>query len=65
MGRRLGQDNAPGSGRGRGLAKGQSRKDLLPPQNGIGMKRLDDIQLLHTETLIKEVRGGGLVSCLD
>ncbi|KAG6435129.1 hypothetical protein SASPL_106780 [Salvia splendens] len=54
IGRPLGQDNAPGLGRGRGLPKGQSRNDL-PPQNGIGKKRLDDIQLLHTETLIKEV----------
>ncbi|XP_057800452.1 protein EMSY-LIKE 3 isoform X2 [Salvia miltiorrhiza] len=53
--RPLGQDNGPGSGRGRGVAKGQSRKDLPPSQNGIGKKRVDDIQLLHTETLIKEV----------
>ncbi|KAH6813014.1 Emsy N Terminus plant Tudor-like domains-containing protein [Perilla frutescens var. frutescens] len=55
IGRPLGRDNAPGSGRGRGLAKGQSRKDLPPSQNGIGKKGSDDIQLLHTETLIKEV----------
>lgn len=66
MVRPLGQDVAPGFGRGRGSAKGQSRKDLPPPQNGIGKKRLDDIQLLHTETLIKEVYNGGLVStCSD
>lgn len=62
MVRPLGQDIAPGFGRGRGSAKGQSRKDLPPPQNGIGKKRLDDFQLLHTETLIKEVYNGGLMS---
>lgn len=45
----------PGPGRGRGLPKGQSRKDFPPSQNGIGKKSLDDIQLLHTDSLIKEV----------
>lgn len=45
----------PGPGRGRGLPKGQSRKDFKPSQNGIGKKSLDDIQLLHTDSLIKEV----------
>ncbi|XP_011087115.1 protein EMSY-LIKE 3 isoform X1 [Sesamum indicum] len=55
MNRPLGRDNAPGAGRGRGLTKGQSRKDFPPSQNGIGKKGPDDIQLLHTETLIKEV----------
>ncbi|EOX96769.1 Emsy N Terminus/ plant Tudor-like domains-containing protein isoform 5, partial [Theobroma cacao] len=38
-----------------GFAKGPSRKDFLPSQNGIGKKALDDIQILHTDTLIKEV----------
>ncbi|KAL6513480.1 hypothetical protein OROGR_020966 [Orobanche gracilis] len=47
--------NAPGSGRGRGLTKNQLRKDIPPSQNGIGKKGPDDIQLLHTDTLIKEV----------
>ncbi|XP_051124452.1 protein EMSY-LIKE 3-like [Andrographis paniculata] len=52
----LGRDNiAPGPGRGRGLPKGHSRKDFPPSQNGLGKKGPDDIQLLHTETLIKEV----------
>ncbi|KAL0429314.1 UNVERIFIED_CONTAM: protein EMSY-LIKE 3 [Sesamum radiatum] len=55
MNRPLGRDTAPGAGRGRGLTKGQSRKDFPPSQNGIGKKGPDDIQLLHTETLIKEV----------
>lgn len=44
-----------GAGRGRGTLKGQPKKDLLLPQNGIGRKGLGDIELLHTDTLIKEV----------
>ncbi|KAL6129815.1 hypothetical protein ACLB2K_073164 [Fragaria x ananassa] len=55
MNRSVGRDSVPGSGRGRGIRKGQSRKDFLPPQNGIGKKAPDDIHLLHTDTLIKEV----------
>ncbi|MCD7449117.1 hypothetical protein HAX54_049479 [Datura stramonium] len=55
MTRPAGRDSAPGAGRGRGLTKAQSRKDFLPSQNGIGKKGSDDIQLLHTDTLIKEV----------
>lgn len=42
-----------GAGRGRGTLKGQPKKDL--PQNGIGKKGSGDIELLHTDTLIKEV----------
>ncbi|KAJ9158695.1 hypothetical protein P3X46_024256 [Hevea brasiliensis] len=55
MNRSVGRDSVPGVGRGRGITKGQSRKDLLPSQNGIGKKLPDDIQILHTDTLIKEV----------
>ncbi|XP_016496064.2 protein EMSY-LIKE 3 isoform X2 [Nicotiana tabacum] len=55
MSRSGGHDSAPGAGRGRGLTKAQSRKDFLISQNGIGKKGSDDIQLLHTDTLIKEV----------
>lgn len=55
MNRPVGRDSVPGVGRGRGVTKGQSRKDFLSSQNGIGKKAPDDIQLLHTETLIKEV----------
>ncbi|XP_038723857.1 protein EMSY-LIKE 3-like [Tripterygium wilfordii] len=55
MNRGTGRDGVPGSGRGRGVPKGHSRKDLLPSQNGVGKKAPDDIQILHTDTLIKEV----------
>ncbi|KAI9116520.1 hypothetical protein K1719_012687 [Acacia pycnantha] len=55
MNRSIGRDGVPGAGRGRGGAKGQSRKHVLPSQNGIGKKGPDDIQLLNTDTLIKEV----------
>lgn len=37
------------------MSKTQLRKDFPPSQNGIGKKGSDDIQLLHTDTLIKEV----------
>uniref|UniRef100_A0A0A9GAF1 Rif1 n=1 Tax=Arundo donax TaxID=35708 RepID=A0A0A9GAF1_ARUDO len=42
----------PGPGRGRGFHKNVSK---LPPQNGIGKRSSDDIDILHTESLIKEV----------
>ncbi|CAO2837207.1 unnamed protein product [Amaranthus hypochondriacus] len=44
-----------GGGRGRGTLKGQPKKDLLLPQNGIGRKGTGDIELLNTDSLIKEV----------
>ena len=53
--RSMGRDGGPGPGRGRGVAKGQSRKELLPSQNGIGKKVPDDLQILHTDSLIREV----------
>ncbi|GAV63945.1 LOW QUALITY PROTEIN: ENT domain-containing protein [Cephalotus follicularis] len=45
----------PGGGRGRGSGKVQFRRESLPSQNGIGKKLPDDIELLNTETLVKEV----------
>ncbi|XP_030926273.1 protein EMSY-LIKE 3-like isoform X1 [Quercus lobata] len=45
----------PGAGRGRGPMRVQSRKEFLPSQNGIGKKVYDDIELLNTDTLVKEV----------
>lgn len=61
MNRPVGRDSAPGAGRGRGLTKPQSRKGFPPSQNG-GKKGSDDIQLLQTETLIKEVSNSNLIS---
>ncbi|KAI3764793.1 hypothetical protein L2E82_14809 [Cichorium intybus] len=56
MSRGVGRESGgPGGGRGRGLTKSQTRKDFPPAQNGIGKKVPDNIQLLHTDTLIKEV----------
>lgn len=55
MGRSVGRDGPPAGGRGRGSTKGQPKKDFAPSQNGIGKKGLDEIQILHTDTLIKEV----------
>ena len=55
MNRSVGRDGS-GAGRGRGVPKSQSRKDFLPSQNGIGKKTSDDIRILHTETLIREVQ---------
>lgn len=55
MNRSVGRDSVPGIGRGRGVPKGQSRKDFLSSQNGVLKKAPDDIQILHTDTLIKEV----------
>ncbi|KAF4359193.1 hypothetical protein F8388_005302 [Cannabis sativa] len=45
----------PGIGRGRGTPKGQPKKDFPLQQNGIGKKSMGDIEILHTDTLIKEV----------
>lgn len=61
MNRSVGRDGS-GAGRGRGVPKSQSRKDFLPSQNGIGKKTSDDIRILHTETLIREVQAPGIYS---
>ncbi|KAK8543341.1 hypothetical protein V6N12_015896 [Hibiscus sabdariffa] len=44
-----------GAGRGRGSIKGQVKKNFPLAQNGVGKKVLGDIEILHTDTLIKEV----------
>lgn len=59
MNRSVARDGGPGVGRGRGGTKGHSRKDFLPSQNGIGKKAPDDIKILQTDTLIKEVSESG------
>ncbi|XP_020592821.1 protein EMSY-LIKE 3 [Phalaenopsis equestris] len=45
----------PGLGRGRGPLKHQSKKDLRLSQNGIGKRGSGDIEILNTESLLKEV----------
>ncbi|XP_065002163.1 protein EMSY-LIKE 3 isoform X2 [Musa acuminata AAA Group] len=45
----------PGAGRGRGSLKSQTKRDFPPSQNGNAKKSTGDIEILHTETLIKEV----------
>ncbi|CAO2188950.1 unnamed protein product [Urochloa humidicola] len=44
-----------GAGRGRGPQKNSFKKDHPLSQNGVGKKSSDYIEILHTETLIKEV----------
>jgi hypothetical protein len=44
-----------GAGRGRGPQRNSFKKDYPPSQNGVAKKRSDYIEILHTETLIKEV----------
>ncbi|XP_058070852.1 protein EMSY-LIKE 3-like isoform X2 [Magnolia sinica] len=52
----LGRGSATlGAGRGRGGSKVQIKKEFQLSQNGIGKKCSDDIEILHTDTLIKEV----------
>ncbi|KAJ7005180.1 hypothetical protein NC653_009865 [Populus alba x Populus x berolinensis] len=43
------------AGRGRGTIKGQSKKDFSLTKNGAAKKAMGDIEILHTDTLIKEV----------
>ncbi|KAL5707976.1 hypothetical protein ACHQM5_018820 [Ranunculus cassubicifolius] len=46
----------PSAGRGRGgPPKGQFKNDFISSANGIDKKTTNDIEILHTETLIKEV----------
>ncbi|KAJ1385841.1 ENT domain [Sesbania bispinosa] len=44
-----------GAGRGRGMTKVQPKKDFALSQNGSRGKPAGDIEILHTDTLIKEV----------
>ncbi|KAF5735743.1 protein EMSY-LIKE 3 isoform X3 [Tripterygium wilfordii] len=44
-----------GAGRGRGTMKGRSKKEFPLSQNGIGKKASGDIEILHTDAVIKEV----------
>ncbi|XP_059645402.1 protein EMSY-LIKE 3-like isoform X2 [Cornus florida] len=51
----MARGGAVGVGRGRGISKGPSKKDFPTSENGIGKKALGDIEIFHTDTLIKEV----------
>ena len=44
-----------GAGRGKGHPRFHSRKELMPPQNGIGNRVPDEIELPNTDSLVKEV----------
>ncbi|XP_050383258.1 protein EMSY-LIKE 1-like isoform X2 [Argentina anserina] len=45
----------PVTGRGQGHIKLQSKKQLLPSENGLAIKLPDDLELLNTDSLVKEV----------
>ena len=47
--------NTPNAGRGRGLSRDQLENDHRPSQNGVVKKIADDIEILHTDTLIQKV----------
>ncbi|KAF6151798.1 hypothetical protein GIB67_010372 [Kingdonia uniflora] len=47
----------PIAGSGRGFAKGQTSRDNPPSQNGGRKKKSDEIEIFHTDTLIKEQAG--------
>lgn len=51
-----GRELVPGTGRGRGLPKVQSKKEYPSLPNDLRKKGLNDLQLLHTDSLLKEVR---------
>ncbi|KAL8099505.1 protein EMSY-LIKE 3 [Apium graveolens] len=42
-------------GRGRGIVRNQTKRSFPPSQNGINKKILGDIEILDTDTLVKEV----------
>ncbi|AES90903.2 emsy amine-terminus (ENT)/plant tudor-like domain protein [Medicago truncatula] len=43
----------PGAGRGKGHPRFHSRKELMPPQDGIGNRVPNGIKLLNTDSLVK------------
>ncbi|KAL3533919.1 hypothetical protein ACH5RR_007440 [Cinchona calisaya] len=47
--------NTLNTGRGRGSSRGQLENDFRPSQNGVVKKMADDIEILHTDTLIQKV----------
>ncbi|RWW64389.1 hypothetical protein BHE74_00028372 [Ensete ventricosum] len=57
-------DAIPGAGRGRGTIKNQPKKDFPTSQNGVSKKNTGDIEILHTETLIKEEHEQSLIDAI-
>ncbi|EPS57556.1 hypothetical protein M569_17261, partial [Genlisea aurea] len=49
------RDHSLGAGIGRGTVKSQSRKEFQQPQSVFETKGRDNIELLHTDSLIKEI----------
>ncbi|KAM0942916.1 putative ENT domain, protein EMSY-LIKE, plant, ENT domain-like superfamily [Dioscorea sansibarensis] len=45
----------PAAGRGRGALKNNTKNNFPPSQNGIGKKGSDDMEIYHTDSVIKEV----------
>lgn len=45
----------PGAGRGRAIGKGQPKKEQPLLQNGSAKRPSNNIEILHTETLVKEI----------
>ncbi|OVA11194.1 EMSY N-terminal [Macleaya cordata] len=60
-----GDGAVPGAGRGREAPRSQPKKDLPQSQNCIGKKSLGDLEMLQTETVIKEVERVFLASHPD
>lgn len=52
---RLGEAGAPNSGRGRPSSTNQFSNEMRPSRNGVMKDDTEEIEILHTETLIKKV----------
>lgn len=58
---RLGEAGAPNSGRGRPSSTNQFSNEMRPSRNGVMKDDAEEIEILHTDTLIKKVAYHGLV----
>ncbi|KAK6126859.1 hypothetical protein DH2020_039420 [Rehmannia glutinosa] len=52
---RLGETGAPNSGRGRSSSMNQFANEIRPSRNGVLQDDYEEIEILHTDTLIKKV----------
>lgn len=52
---RLGEAGAPNSGRGRASSMNQFANEIRPSRNGVMKEDSEEIEILHTDTLIKKV----------